>query len=194
MSSCYWVFRFVFYVFFKLFNRLQVFNEEKVPTEGGVIVMSNHASYLDPLLIGASLRRRATFMARKGLFKVPLLGSFVSAFSFPVSRTKPLPSTIKEAVKRLKRGELIVMFPQGSRSMSGDLVDMKRGVSVIARLSGADVVPAFIEGTDKALPIGARIPKPSKIRVKFGEPISIAEYSDEDISSRIVKEMKGLKP
>lgn len=180
-------------VFFKLFNRLEVFYEERIPREGGVIVTANHASYLDPPLLGAAVRRRATFMARQGLFKIPLLGSFIASYCLPVSRKRPQPSTIKEAVRRLKRGDMIVMFPQGARSIGGDITDIKRGVSVIARLSGAKVVPCLMEGTEKALPIGAWFPMPVKIHVKFGEPINIDGYADEDIADRILEAMNGLK-
>lgn len=164
----------VFYgVVFKILCRFEVLGKDRVPVRGGVIVASNHASYLDPLVIGAALKRRATFMAREDLFSLPFVGRFVSSFSFPVRRGRPQPSTIKEAVSRLKAGELIVMFPEGGRSSDGGLLDAKRGVGMIAALSGSTVVPAFIEGTERALPVGARFIKPAKIKVFFGNAIEI---------------------
>lgn len=145
----------------------------KVPSLEGAVIAANHVSYLDPLLIGTALKRRATFMAMEGLFKTPVIGTFVSSFSFPVRIGNPRPSTIKEAVKRLKRGELIVVFPEGGRSADGDLRDAKRGVGMIAATSSARVFPVFIEGADSALPVGAQFIRPAKVRVTFGDPLEI---------------------
>jgi 1-acyl-sn-glycerol-3-phosphate acyltransferase len=198
LKSIYWFFRATFQAFFKIFNRLEVVGSDCVPKTGGVIVAVNHVSYLDPLVIGAALRRRATYMAREGLFKLPLIGTFVGSFSFPVRRGKPRPSTIKEAVKRLNRGELIVMFPEGGRSDGGDILDAKRGVGVIAVMSKAPIVPALISGTERSLPVGAKVVKPAKIKVIFGKSIEInREEPDKQFQERICRnimdEIRKLK-
>lgn len=198
MSSFYWFFKATFYIILKVFNRLEVIGSENVPEKGGVIVAANHVSYLDPLVIGAALKRRATYMAREELFNIPVIGAFVMSFSFPVRRGKPQPSTIKEAVKRLKQGELIVMFPEGGRSVDGSLLEAKRGVGVIAAISRMPVVPIFIKGTEKALPVGAKFLCPAKITVIFGNPIeSDKEETDkqyqERISRDIIEAIKNLK-
>ncbi len=123
MSPGYIFFSSLFFVIFKLFFRFEVIGRENIPEKGGVIVAANHVSYLDPLVLGSAVRKRqARFMARSGLFKIPLVGSFVSAFSFPVDRDKPSPSTIKHAVRLLKKGEVIVIFPEGGRSQNGDIL------------------------------------------------------------------------
>jgi 1-acyl-sn-glycerol-3-phosphate acyltransferase len=198
LSSLYWLLKTILFICFKIFNRFEVIGSENVPEKGGVIVAANHASYLDPPVIGVALKRQATFMAREGLFKIPLLGAFVRTFSFPVRRGRPQPSTIKEAVKRLKRGELIVMFPEGVRSVDGRLLDAKRGVGVITAISGKPVVPTLIEGTKKALPVGTSFLRPAKITVKFGKPLMIyKEETDKEIQEMICKnimeEIKKLK-
>lgn len=193
-----------FYLFFKVLFRivfgflfcLEVRGVENVPEEGGVIVAANHSSYLDPPVIGVALRRRATFMAREGLFKIPLLKTFVAAFSIPVKRGRPRPSTIKEAVHRLKGGELIVMFPEGGRSKNGKFLDPKRGVGLIATMSGTPVVPALIRGTERAFPVGARFIRPAKIRVVFGKPLIIQKggsESEKDFQERVAQDiMKAI--
>ena len=94
----------------KINGSLKVYGTENVPEKGGVIIASNHISYLDPPLVGAVLPRIATFLARKGLFEVPVLGRMIRRSAFPVDRDNPKPSSIKEAVKRLKKGEAIVLF------------------------------------------------------------------------------------
>jgi 1-acyl-sn-glycerol-3-phosphate acyltransferase len=198
LSSLYWFFRHTFFVFFKVFNRLRVTGYENVPGTGGVIVAANHASYLDPLVMGAALKRRATYMAKEGLFRIPAIGEFVRSFSFPVRRDRPQPSTIKEAVRRLKSGELIVMFPEGGRSVGGDVLDAKRGVAVIAAFGRAPVVPALISGTDASLPVGGKLLRPAKITVTFGKPLEVGsgetdkEYQ-ERISRDIMDTIKKLK-
>ena len=189
----------LFFILLKIFFRLKIIDVEKVPKKGGVIVVSNHVSHLDPLVIGVAIRKRqSTFMAKSGLFKIPLIGAFVKTFSFPVDRDNPQPSTIKEAVKRLKNGEIIVMFPEGGRSRDGSLLDAKRGTGMIAAMSKAVIVPAFIEGTDKALPAGARRIRLSRIKVYFGEPIEIkgtetGKDFQERIGSDIMEAIRDLK-
>jgi len=198
LSSLYWFFKTIFYIILTVFNRLEVIGSGNVPEKGGVMLAANHVSYLDPLVIGAALKRRATYMAREGLFNIPMLGAFVRSFSFPVRRGRPQPSTIKEAVRRLKQGELIVMFPEGGRSVNGNLLDAKRGVGVIAAISRMPVVPTLIKGTEKALPVGAKFLRSAKITVIFGTPIRVdKEETDkqyqERISRDIIEAIKNLK-
>lgn len=189
-KTFYLFFKAIFWIIFSCFFGLEVKDAENVPRNGGVIVAANHTSYLDPPVIGVALKRQATYMAREGLFKIPLLRTFVAAFSFPIKRGKPTPSTIKEAVQRLRRGELIVMFPEGGRSQDGTFLDPKRGVGLIASMSKAVVVPALIRGTEKAFPVGARFIKPAKIRVIFGRPIMIgSQEADRDFQKRVAQDI-----
>lgn len=159
---------------------------------------ANHASYFDPPVLGGVSTRRVRFMAREGLFNIPVFRTFIKMFSFPVRRDKPHPSAIKEAVRRLRRGELIVMFPEGRRSVDGSLLGAKRGLGVIAAMSRVPVVPTFIKGTEKALPVGARFPRPSKITVRFGAPLVMHQGETEKqfqerLTNNIVKEIENLK-
>jgi 1-acyl-sn-glycerol-3-phosphate acyltransferase len=153
---------------------LNVIGKENIPVEGGVIIASNHISYLDPPLLGAVIPRMATFMARKGLFHIPVIGWFIKHYAFPVDREKTLPSTIKDAVKRVKRGKLLIIFPEGRRSETGSLMEGKRGVGMIASLGKVPVVPALIIDSDKALPCGARWLRRAKISVIFGNPLDVS--------------------
>ncbi|MBI5195526.1 MAG: 1-acyl-sn-glycerol-3-phosphate acyltransferase [Nitrospirae bacterium] len=172
-------------------GRVYIKGADNIPLEGGVIIAVNHTSYLDPPLIGTVTPRRATFMARKGLFSIPLLGWVIKHYAFPVDRAKTLPSTIKEAVRRLKNGELLVIFPEGRRSETGELTEGKRGVGMVAALSKAVVVPAFISGTDKMLPVGAKWLKRADILVMFGRPLDfhITNSRDEDLHISITQKI-----
>jgi 1-acyl-sn-glycerol-3-phosphate acyltransferase len=157
---------------------LAIKGTENVPAEGGVIIASNHISYLDPPLLGSVLPRVATFMARKGLFDIPVLGRMITRAAFPIDREKPRPSTIKNAVRRLKKGALIVMFPEGRRNETGQLLEARRGVGMIATISNVPIVPALITGTDKALPVDAKWLKRNKISVIFGKPIYHKSFTE----------------
>ena len=170
--------------------------KDNVPLKGGAIIASNHISYLDPPLIGAALPRRATFMARRGLFSIPLLGWYIKHFTIPVDREKTLPSTIKEAVRRLKNGEAIVLFPEGMRSETGELLKGRRGVGMIAALSGAVIIPTLIMGSNKALPINAMRLRRAKVSVIFGKPMVFPPEGDdtyENISQQIMYAIGELK-
>ena len=162
----------------KINGTLTVYGRENIPEKGGVIVASNHISYLDPPLVGSVLPRIATFMARKGLFDVPVLRWMIRRAAFPVDRENPKPSSIKDAVKRLKKGEVLVLFPEGKRSETGELQEAKRGVDVIAKMSRAAVVPTLLVGSDKALPSAAKWLKRADISVVFGKPIYYNEPDD----------------
>jgi 1-acyl-sn-glycerol-3-phosphate acyltransferase len=197
LSPAYRIIKIFLYTFFKVFYGLKVFGLENIPKGGGFIMAANHASFLDPPVIGGVSTRRVRFMAREGLFKIPLFGTFLKIFAFPVKRDKPHPSAIKGAVRRLRQGELIVMFPEGSRSVDGNLLEAKRGVSVIAAISRMPVVPTFIRGTEKALPVGARFPRPSKITVTFGAPLVMhkdetEKQFQERVNRDIIKEIENL--
>jgi len=187
----------------RLNGGLEVIGLENVPEQGGALVAANHISYLDPPAIGSVVLRKPTFMARKGLFEIPVLKWFIRHFSFPVDREKPRPSTIKEAVRRLQSGELVLMFPEGRRSDSGEMMSAKRGVGMIASLSRVPVIPALIIGSDRALPPDARWLKRAKITIVFGTPLDVGALKDsmkneghalhEAISNAIMSEIHGLK-
>jgi 1-acyl-sn-glycerol-3-phosphate acyltransferase len=110
----------------------------------------------------------------------------------PVDRDNPRPSTIKEAVRRLRDGELIVIFPEGGIPDGERFGEVKRGIGVIAAMSQAPVVPALIMGTERALPVGAKIPRFKRIDVFFEKPINKKKHeSAEDFDRRVCSEIIG---
>lgn len=184
---------------FRINGGLDVKGTENIPPEGGIIIASNHISYLDPPLIGAVMPRRTSFMARRGLFTIPLISWVVKRYSIPVDREKALPSTIKQAVKRIKNSEIIIIFPEGRRSETGELQEGKQGLGLIAHLSKASIVPAVITGSDKALPFGARWLRRAKISITFGAPLDTSELNGEgdslygDITKKTMSKIGELK-
>ncbi|MEW6601249.1 MAG: lysophospholipid acyltransferase family protein [Nitrospirota bacterium] len=187
----------------RLNGGFEVQGKENLPSKGGVLVAANHISYLDPPLVGSLLPRRTTFMARHGLFDIPVLGWMIKYAAFPVDRERTRPSTIKETVKRLKGGELIALFPEGRRSDSGELMDAKRGVGMIVSLSKVPVVPVLIIGSDKALPVNAKWLKRAKVTLVIGKPMYYTSFKEgkdysghelhERISTLVMKEIKEMQ-
>ncbi|MCE5194081.1 MAG: 1-acyl-sn-glycerol-3-phosphate acyltransferase [Nitrospiraceae bacterium] len=198
MSFAYFIHRLALLIMGKILFRLESIDWGKIPKTGGALIVANHASYLDPLLIGCAIKKRqATFMAKRELFNLPLVGGFVRIFSFPVDKDSTKPSTIKDTVKHLKKGELVVLFPEGGRSANGDLLSPKRGAAVIASLAKAPIIPAYIDGTYRAFPVGSKFPKPVKVKVIFGDKININEdvnESNKDSHEKIgIKIMEAIK-
>jgi len=152
--------------------RLQARGRERVPPEGPLILVSNHSSVLDPPFIGAAAPRRLTFLAKAELFRVPMFGALIRAVgAHPLRREGGDPSALRTALRLVKEGEALLVFPEGTRGPEGALREAKAGAGMLAVLSGAPVVPVWIRGTGRAWPKGARLPRPVKVMVTFGEPL-----------------------
>lgn len=187
---------------FRLNGGLEIRGIENVPMVGGGIIASNHISYLDPPLISAVVPRRVTFIARKGLFDIPLLSWFIKHFSFPVDRERTQPSTIKEAIRRLRNGELLALFPEGRRSETGELLEPKHGIGMIVSRGDVPVIPTLIIGSNRVLPVGAKWLRRAKITIIFDRPIYYSSTIKsnkghhqiyEDVSKMVMSAIKEMK-
>lgn len=160
----------------RLFFRLRIIGRENIPKEDGVIVASNHLSYLDIPLLGYSIGRRADYMGKKELFSIPLISVlFRMLGGFPIDRERLDRTALREAVRRLKSGRVIVIYPEGRRSIDGKLQPGKPGIGIIVRMSGKKVVPVAIQGTDKAMPVGKWMIRPAPVTIKFGKPLDFSD-------------------
>lgn len=156
----------------RIFFSIRIIDHENIPKEGAVIIAANHLSNLDIPFLAYSIGRGADFMGKKELFNVPLFGYLLRMLNgFPVDREKIDRAALREAVKRLKTGRVLVIYPEGRRSPDGTLQPGKPGVGMLVRMSGAKVIPAAIIGTDKAMPRGSWFMKPVPVTIKFGKPI-----------------------
>jgi len=148
---------------------LQVRGAEHVPDAGAVLLVSNHQSVLDPPIIGVATSRTLHFMAKAELFRIPGFGRLIRALNaHPVRREGSDPKALKAAVRLLEEGAALLAFPEGTRSRDGSLGEGKAGIGMLAVLTGAPVVPAYVTGTLHALPRGAWWPRRGKVRVSFG--------------------------
>jgi 1-acyl-sn-glycerol-3-phosphate acyltransferase len=152
-----------------------------IPAEGGVLVVSNHQSHLDPPLVGISCPRQMNYMARETLFRFAPFGWLIhSVGAFPLDREGVGLSGIKEALKRLKRGEMVLIFPEGTRTRDGEIARFRPGFTTLAVRSKAAILPVAIDGAFEAYPRWRKWPGPGRIRVRFGKPILPAEYVGRD--------------
>lgn len=162
----------------RLCNQIQVYGVQNVPKTGGVIIASNHASYLDPPAIGASSRRmRMThFMARASLFRNPLMGAWLHRCGvIPLDRDKGDVKAMKTSISLLKDGACVALFPEGTRSPDGALQEPKPGVGFLVAKGQAPVVPVYVHGSYDAWSKHADGLKRRPISVVFGQLITQEE-------------------
>ena len=129
----------------KLWFKLEYYGMENLPTDRGYILLGNHQSYWDPVMMGLKLNTTLTFMANEKLFHKPVLAPIIRGLgAFPVNLKKPDMTAIRTAKKVVKEGKVLALFPEGTRSHDGKLLKFKGGVIYIASVTGEDVVPVCI--------------------------------------------------
>ena len=156
--------------------RIRVFNRHHEPTSGSVLYISNHQSFMDPMLGTCMLQRPISYMARDSLFHPRLFAWYIRSLNtFPVHRGTADTGAVREAMRRLKaRGQLMV-FPEGTRTRDGRIGPLLPGVSLLARRAADWVVPMVIDGAFEAWPRTRRLPGPGYVVVQYGRPISQAK-------------------
>ena len=176
--------RAVCYLIAKIFFRFQSLDSNRVPETGPLLLLSNHQSHLDPVLVGIGCRRAITSLARQTLFDTPGLAWVIRSLdSIPIDRDGLGLAGLKETLRRLRRDEAVLLFPEGRRSDDGQLATLKPGVCALARRGRATLIPVGIDGAFEAWPRRRRLPRPGRIRVCYGEPIdseTVAACSDSE--------------
>jgi glycerol-3-phosphate dehydrogenase (NAD(P)+) len=166
----YWLARGVLQPFFTVYFRMERIGREHVPASGPLIIASNHRSFMDPFVIGMMLRRPTYFVAKTELFRNPVVAWLLSSLgAFPVERGQGDRDAMITARAILERGDVVVIFPEGTRTRPGALGAPKRGVGRLALETGAPVVPVALIGTE-AVRRGWRI-RPHKVRIRAGRPL-----------------------
>jgi 1-acyl-sn-glycerol-3-phosphate acyltransferase len=169
-----------FRIFYRVYNRWQVFNPENVPSTGPAILASNHASFMDPPLVGAAARREINYLARESLFRFPVIGPILKAVNaVPVDREGGGAAGLRAIFDRLLKGGAIILFPEGTRTPDGSLRSAKSGIGLTVIKSEAPVVPVRVFGTFEAFSRHHSFPRPTKIVVKFGKPLDFAALREE---------------
>ena len=190
----------VTWCYFKLFYRYRVYGHEHY-LEGGGIIAANHVSFYDPPIVSISWPDEVHFLARKTLFR-GLFGKFIRALNaHPVSDDIGSLGTIRAITQLLKKGKKVVLFPEGSRSFTGELGEIKPGIAMLISRTGAAIIPAYIHGAYRAWPRGKKFPRlGGKIACIFGSPIRWSDFADMDkreamqaVADRLAESIGELK-
>ncbi len=198
-----------FRIFYRLYNRWEVFNPENVPWTGPAILASNHASFIDPPLVGAAARREINYRARESLFRFPVMGWILrSVNAVPVDREGGGAAGLRAIFDRLLKGGAIILFPEGTRTPDGSLRPAKSGIGLTVIKSEAPVVPVRVFGTFEAFSRHHSFPRPKKSAVKFGKPLDFSKLREEaktcskprlkeiyqEVADEIMKAITTLEP
>jgi 1-acyl-sn-glycerol-3-phosphate acyltransferase len=180
MRLGYYLIWFLFRVIFRLGFGCRILHPERFPKVGPVLIASNHASFMDPPLIGSSLPREITYLARDSLFAFGPFGRILTYINvIPVDRGGKSPKGLKIIASKLKEGLPVIVFPEGTRSSDGSLGEGKSGVGLLAIKSAVPVLPVRVFGTYEAYGRHMSLPRPSPIKIKFGDPLDLQPLREE---------------
>ncbi|UOF89746.1 1-acyl-sn-glycerol-3-phosphate acyltransferase [Fodinisporobacter ferrooxydans] len=183
--SWYGLFHFLFKMHYKFYYRVEIIDAYHVPKDGPVILCCNHTSNWDPPLLGVSCPRKIRYMAKEELFKIPVVGFLLRQFgTYPVQRGSGDRAAIRKTLELLKENQVIGIFPEGTRSKTGELGPGKPGAAMFALKSDAAVIPVAIVGSYKRL-FGT-------IKIRFGQPIELESYRQQKITSKQMEEVTQI--
>ena len=205
----YWFARNLCKLFVMTFFKVRFYNSEYVPTEGPLLLVSNHQSFLDPIFCGGIITRHIHFFARDTLFKNPLVGPIITSVgTIPVKRGQADLSAVRAVIAKLKNGCGVCLFPEATRTKDGKIAPFKPGLGLLCRRGKAKIVPVVIDGAFECWPRHKKLFSPgSKIAVSYGQPISaeqIKEMTDKQLAEKLtntlremqkkIREMQNKKP
>jgi 1-acyl-sn-glycerol-3-phosphate acyltransferase len=176
--------------FCKTYFRLRVEGLANIPMEGGAVLASNHQSFVDILILGACMPRHVAFVARDTLAEWRWLAYIMrQCGAVLVRRGTSDRRAMRGMADHLERGDIVVIYPEGTRTRTGALQEFKGGALLAARMAGVPIIPCGIRGAFEAWPRGRTIPRPKKIGVRFGSPI---DSSAPDAQERLVAAVQAL--
>ena len=184
----------------KFVGRVEVIGSENIPATGGVIICANHVSFIDPPTLGWACPRQLRFMGKAELFDKPIVGEIARSLdAFPIHRGTADRAALQTAIDSLNAGFALAMFPEGTCSVDGNLLEPHPGVGMIALRSKAVIIPCALVGTEKLMPLGHRHLSFSRVKVIFGKPVEYADLQQQvgkaaihEISRRIMSAIGEL--
>jgi 1-acyl-sn-glycerol-3-phosphate acyltransferase len=175
--------------------RVRCRGREFVPAAGGALVLCNHQSHLDSVLIGAVCGRRLNFVARQTLFTFPPFRWLIKSLdAIPIDREGLGLSGLKETLRRVREGEMVLIFPEGTRSRDGEIARLKGGFGALARRARVPLLPVAIDGAYGAWPRWRRFPRPGVIDIEFGQPLepeAVAGLDEEQLVAEIERRLRA---
>ena len=159
-------------VLFSAAWKVQVFNRHYEPTAGSALYICNHQSFLDPPLMSLALRRPMNYMGRDSLFGIPVFKHMIRSLNaFPIRLGVADPRAMREAIRRLRAGGQLVLFPEGTRTYDGRILPFMPGAAVLARRGADWIVPTLIDGAYEAWPRSKLLPRPGRITIAYCRPL-----------------------
>lgn len=162
----------------KVLRRWEIHGRENMPAEGGIVIVANHNSLWDPVIVGCAFDRNVRYMAKEELYQVNPMFTWLlrKLLTFPVKRGQADRAALKHALEILKGGGIIGLFPEGSRSKSGDIQEARNGAAMLAIKSGAAILPVGVKGAKGW----------GRVEVYVGKPISTAQFADQKINKELL--------
>lgn len=186
-------------LFLRVVHRAFTLDVDRVPARGPLLIVANHQSFYDPPLVGCYIHSRHTdFIARAGLFRIPLLATLIRPLNtIPIAEAGGDTAAMKEALRRLGEGKAVVIFPEGTRTPDGAMREFKRGISVLVKRAKCPVLPAALDGVYDALPRG-KAPNlfGPRVGVAYGQPIphaELMEHGPDEALRRLEREIDILR-
>lgn len=153
--------------------RVEVDGAERVPATGPVILAPVHRSFVDFFVVSEVTRRKVFYMTKEEMWRSPRLGAAIAALGgFPVNRSGTDRQALERAQAVLQRGDVLILFPEGTRRQGPAVTDIHEGATFLAARTGAVVVPIGVGGTDRVMPLGSKVPRPVQVRLVVGEPMA----------------------
>jgi len=185
-------------IFCRLFFHLHIFGLENIPQEGALVLVSNHQSFLDPVLCGIFVKRPLYFPARHTLFEKKFLGKlFCSVNALPLRRGEADLSAIRMVIGMLKEGNGFCLFPEGTRTMDGKIAPFKPGFGLLCRRGGATVVPVLIDGAFECWPRNKKLFSPgAHITICYGQTIPaerVANMNDRELAENLTNTLRQMQ-
>jgi 1-acyl-sn-glycerol-3-phosphate acyltransferase len=176
-----------------LLFRLKVYGAHHVPRTGGVLLVANHQSYLDPVMIGVYLRRHMSYLAKSELFTNKHFGWLIRALNaFPVKQGAGDVGAVRETIRRLREGHMLNIFPEGSRTEDGEIGPILPGAALVVKKAGVPIVPVVLEGSFDAWPKGYKIFRPRPVSVMYGPPMKVEGLDAREITQLIDRTLRTM--
>jgi 1-acyl-sn-glycerol-3-phosphate acyltransferase len=173
---------------------LKVYGSQNIPKTGGVLLLANHQSYLDPVLLGVKLDRPISYMAKSELFEGGAFFKWLitSLHAFPVRQGRGDVGAIKESINRLHEGHVLNIYPEGSRTLDGEIGPIQSGVALVVRRADVPIVPVVIDGSFQAWRKGSKMFRKHPIRVMFGPPLKIEGLKSQELVALIDRTLRDM--